>query len=205
MGTAAAGGSPGSRAMAMASEMDPEETEYLAHLACPTIADDSLAHQGRSDVGQGGRNCCDGLRRTPGMVVPGICPSFPGRDVVGHGSTRIRNSTKWVDRTGLLLPATEHFRNRFRVHRRFFFLFFLTTDTFPIQQITDTHTCMYVCLKHHYSQKNTDGPVRRARYTCQNLPPSSNQHQPIHQRRCLRTLDSFLLHLHALFLLRLRI
>lgn len=69
----------------MASEMDPEETEYLA---CPTIADDSLAHQGRSDVGQGGRNYCDGLRRTPGMVVvPGICPSFPGRNV--HGSYKI--------------------------------------------------------------------------------------------------------------------
>lgn len=53
----------------MASEMDPEETEYLA---CPTIADDSLAHQGGSDVGQGGRKYCDGLRQTPGMVVPGI-------------------------------------------------------------------------------------------------------------------------------------
>lgn len=95
MGTAAAGGSPGSRAMAMASEMDPEETEYLAHLACPTIADDSLAHQGGSDVGQGGRNCCDGLRRTPGMVVPGICPSFPGRAMllitVLHESGILRN------------------------------------------------------------------------------------------------------------------
>lgn len=170
MGTAAAGGSPGSKAMAMASEMDPEETEYLAHLACPTIADDSLAHQGRSDVGQGGRNCCDGLRRTPGMVVPGICPSFPGRDVVDHGSTRFRNSTKWIDRTGLLLPATEHFRNRFRVHRRFFLFFALlsnasTTDTFPIQQITDTHTCVGTLTL--LTKKRSDGPV-----CAKNLPPS---------------------------------
>lgn len=71
MATAAAGGSPGSTVMAMASEMDPEETEYLA---CPTIADDSLAHQGVSDVGQGGRKCCDGLRRTPGMVRGFVLP-----------------------------------------------------------------------------------------------------------------------------------
>lgn len=69
MAMAAAVGSPGSTVMAMASEMDPEETEYLA---CPTIADDSLAHQGVSDVGQGGRKCCDGLRRTPGMVFGGL-------------------------------------------------------------------------------------------------------------------------------------
>lgn len=106
--------------MAMASEMDPEETEYLA---CPTIADDSLAHQGGSDVGQGGRNCCDGLRRTPGMVVPGICPSFPGRAMLLI--TVLHDYGIWVGRSGLLLPATEHFRNRFRVHRRFFFLFTL--------------------------------------------------------------------------------
>lgn len=68
----------------MASEMDPEETEYLAHLACPTIADDSLAHQGGSDVGQGGRNCCDGLRRTPG-IVRGVVFVRPAR---GDDSTR---------------------------------------------------------------------------------------------------------------------
>lgn len=47
---------------------------HLAHLACPTIADDSLAHQGVSDVGQGGRKCCDGLRRTPGMVRGFVLP-----------------------------------------------------------------------------------------------------------------------------------
>lgn len=71
MVTVAAGGSPVSRAMDLASETDPEETEYLA---CPTIADDSLAHQGVSDVGQGGRKSCDGLRRTPGIFPGGFLP-----------------------------------------------------------------------------------------------------------------------------------
>lgn len=184
MGTAAAGGSPGSRAMAMASEMDPEETEYLAHLACPTIADDSLAHQGVSDVGQGGRNCCDGLRRTPGMVVPGICPSFPGRAMLLiTGSTRIRNSTNY----GLAdpaycfrLPSTSGTGSGCIGASSSSLLFSnaSTTDTFPIQQITDTHTCMCVCVcVHYYSQKkNGRTCTSRARCVCQNLPPSSNQH-----------------------------
>lgn len=137
MATAAAGGSPGSTGMAMASEMDPEETEYLAHLACPTIADDSLAHQGVSDVGQGGRKCCDGLRRTPGMVRGFVLPVRDDDDaeLILHDEQI----------TVGLLPASEHLRDRFRVHRRFSVFFFLHTRA-PIylialvQQITDTHT-----------------------------------------------------------------
>lgn len=147
MGTAAAGGSPGSRAMAMASEMDPEETEYLA---CPTIADDSLAHQGGSDVGQGGRNCCDGLRRTPGMVVPGICPSFPGCAMLSitvlHESETQRNRG-WPNR-----PTASGYRalpEPVPGASALLLLLFSnasTTDTFPIQQITDTHTSTCVCV-----------------------------------------------------------
>lgn len=181
MGTAAAGGSPGSRAMAMASEMDPEETEYLAHLACPTIADDSLAHQGGSDVGQGGRNCCDGLRRTPGMVVPGICPSFPGRAMLLiTGSTRIRNSMGWPIRptasgyralpepvpgaSALLLPLYSFLTRAQQILFR------------SNKSQTLTLVCVCVCV-HYYSQKkNGRTCTSRARCVCQNLPPSSNQH-----------------------------
>lgn len=39
----AAVGSLAPMVMDSALKMDPEETKYLAHLACPTIADDSLA------------------------------------------------------------------------------------------------------------------------------------------------------------------
>lgn len=61
MAMAAAVGSLVSMAMGLASEMDPEETEYLA---CPTIADDSLAHQNGCRPRRTQK--CDCLRRTPG-------------------------------------------------------------------------------------------------------------------------------------------
>lgn len=162
----------------MASEMDPEETEYLAHLACPTIADDSLAHQGGSDVGQGGRKYCDGLRRTPGMVVPGIWWYFLSgtRDLLRH-STDIHLCTK--NGLGRTLSAhnhfrlTEHhFRNRFRVHRYFFFFFrlsvveklFFSNASEPL--ITDTHTSVGTLPQTTYSQKRTDLCVPKSTSSC---------------------------------------
>lgn len=68
MARAATVGSLVSTAMGLASEMDPEETEYLA---CPTIADDSLAHQDGCQPRRTQK--CDGLRQTPGKFLDSFC------------------------------------------------------------------------------------------------------------------------------------
>lgn len=150
MATAAAGGSPGSTVMAMASEMDPEETEYLA---CPTIADDSLAHQGVSDVGQGGRKCCDGLRRTPGMVRGFV---LPGSEQITAAYFRLPSTSGTG--SGCIGASTSSSSSFFST------LSTLSSDLFDCSRPTN-HRHLHLCGNTTTTHAHTfsDGPV------CQNL------------------------------------
>lgn len=119
---------------------------HLAHLACPTIADDSLAHQGVSDVGQGGRKCCDGLRRTPGMVRGFVLPGseqitaayFRLPSTSGTGSGCIGASTS---------SSSSFFFNSFHSELRFIWL--LSSNK--------SQTLTLVWEHHHYTRAHIFG------------------------------------------------